>query len=108
MTVWTIYYDDGSTFTHLNGDPVDAPPFGMVVIAQKPVDKPRSLIHGTDFYYWNSDEGEWWGTDWTGVLDRMLNRLPLSALLQGRMVSDTKYRETLRRADRDHIHLLKQ
>lgn len=99
--LWRIYYADGSTFDNLQGDPEDAPAFGVIAVVQPDERVGRQVIHQWDWYYWNSDAGQWWGGNLFGVLDRLLNRLPLGALLQGRMESSEKYSEIINRATND-------
>lgn len=98
---WRIYYSDGSTFDSLQGEPVSAPPFGIACIVQSEPSLGRVIVSTFDFYYWVDEQQQWWGSDWSGVLDRMLHRLPVYALLQGRSVDHETFRLIMRRADQD-------
>jgi hypothetical protein len=99
---WVIHYSDGSTFSDEDGQPEDAPAFGVVCIVQPDPDRKRNIMHGWDWYYYNDVEGNgpmWWGCDLHGLLDRMLHRLGVRALVQGRTVSNDIWSEMMRRAD---------
>jgi hypothetical protein len=98
---WRIYYDDGATFDDTQGDPDAAPAFGIVCIVQPDADVGRMVLQGWDWYYWEPDDGLWWGSDVYGVLDRLLHRLPVVALGQGRLVASPTFRTILQRAIED-------
>lgn len=104
MTAWEVYYDDGSTITGCL--PEEVKPFGIVCIAQKHSQKSRCLMHGWDFYYWHEEDEQWWGCDLQGLLDRLLHRLPVRALLQGRTVDNETYQNIMARADFEHLDWL--
>lgn len=101
MIDWRVYYSDGSTFDNSKGEPDDAPAFGVVCIPQPDLVTGRMIMHGWDWYYYVPDSDQWWGSDLQGVLDRLLHRLPVLALLQGRNVSNEVFREIFGRADKD-------
>lgn len=72
-----VFYSDWTTF---EGDPADAPGWGVVVIPQ----------YG----------GPWWGHDHAGLLDCLA--LPgANIVIHGRSVSSERWREFLAVADRD-------
>ena len=98
---WRIFYDDGGTFDDSQGEPVDAPAFGIVCIVQQNADVGRTILHGWDWYYWVSEKVEWWGSDIYGLLDRLLHRLATEAILQGRTVSRREFQQIMKRADKD-------
>ena len=106
VTQWEVYYDDGTTITSETGLPVEVRPFGVVCIAQRNPEKARSLMHGWDWYYWHEEDKQWWGCDLHGLIDRLLHRLPVSALLQGRTVTNEAYNAIMTRADREHLDWL--
>jgi hypothetical protein len=89
VTQWEVYYDDGTTITSEAGLPVEVRLFGIVCIAQRNPGKARLLMHGWD--YWHEEDKQWWGCDLHGLIDRLLHRLPVSALLQGRAVTNEAY-----------------
>ena len=98
---WRIYYSDGSIFDNSMGDPDDAPAFGVICIPQPDELVGRTIMHGWDWYYFIPEDQQWWGSDIYGVLDRLLHRLPVIALLQGRSVSNQIYTQIHDRADKD-------
>lgn len=100
-TEWRIYYDNGTTCDSRSRDPESAPSFGVVVIAFPDPVVGRVLMHGWDWYYWVPTEGQWWGSDIHGLLDRLLHNLPLQAVKQGRNVSNLQYAEIMGRARDD-------
>lgn len=104
MYLWRIYYSDGSTFSNIEGAPEEANPHGIVCIVQKDPDRGRNIMHGWDWYYWNDTEGNapmWWGCEIHGLLDRLLHRLSIRALLQGRTVPNNLWSSIMKQADRD-------
>jgi hypothetical protein len=62
---WVIYYDDGSTFSDVDGSPLEAPNKGVVCIADR---KQKATMHLHDWYYWHAKLGVWWGSDIHGLL----------------------------------------
>jgi len=77
---WRIYYSDDSTFSSDDGEPEDAPGWGVVVIPQ----------YG----------GGWWGHDLAGLLDCLALPGP-SIVIHGRTVAKGDWQRFLAEADRD-------
>ena len=103
---WRIYYCDGSTFDSDQGEPAEAPAFGVLAIVQRdstpePANVGRFVRNGWDWYYWQPEAREWWAGDLFGLLDRLLHCLPVGPVKQGRTTSQTVYRETMSRAHSD-------
>lgn len=128
---WRIYYADGSTFDSRQGDPKDAPGYGVICIVFYEALGKRIIAHLKDWYYWLPDVNEWWGSDIFGLLDQMtlqglafmergfwyfqnvqtspkLSRdvliyklLDEGYIKMGRNVSGEVYRGSMERADRD-------
>lgn len=108
--MWKIFYSDGSTYSSEQGSPESAPSHGIICIAQPDPDRGRNLMHGWDWYYYNDTEGNgpmWWGCDIHGLLDRLLHRLSVRALLQGRTVSNDVWENTLLEANKEYREYLK-
>ena len=98
MKKFRIYYSDGSTF---EGLPEDAPADGVIIIATYEETIGRCLLHGWDWYLYRRSEG-WYGADLHGVIDHFKNfPLDFYALKQGRTVSTKKFREILKRANKE-------
>ena len=67
--IWRIYYTDGSTFDSDDGEPEDAPCWGIAAISQKDADAGRCGVAGVDFYWWEIGDQFWSGGDLTGMSD---------------------------------------
>jgi hypothetical protein len=94
---WIIYYDDGRTFSNLEGRPSDAPKYGVQVIAQLYEGAGRETLHAKDFYLYTRER--WWGVSERGILDWVLNRLPeLEGVVEGRTISNEDFDAILTRA----------
>ena len=101
MINWRIYYEDGTTFTNLDGGPEDAPAFGMLMVVQHDDDVGRLVMHAWDWFYWRADHQQWWGADIYGLLDQLLHNKPISALKQGRNTHTATYKAILQKAIED-------
>jgi len=51
-----IYYDDGSTYSNLNGRFEDAPPDGVLGVIEKDEQHGYVIYYGKDFYYKIDDD----------------------------------------------------
>lgn len=105
---WRVYYDSGAYFSWEDGAPENVPGYGVVAIAQEgdPDDMhapKREIQHKWDWYFWEPERGEWWGCDWSGLVDRLLHRLPTSAVCQGRSVPNVLYRTIMQKAAEDDL-----
>ena len=103
---WRLYYENGSTFTNLDGSPEDTPAYGFICAAFPDHDREgnsigRMVMWGWDRYFYHEDYNEWWGCDRFGLDDRMGHRLPVRAVLFGRTVHTTVFREIFERAAND-------
>ena len=92
---WRIYYDDRSTFSSDDGYPKDAPAFGVVVIPMPDPDTGRGIVNGDDWYCWHLEDRRWWGCDIHGLLDLLLHNAPITAIKQGRSVSNSTFHEIM-------------
>lgn len=100
---WRIYYSDGTTFDSTQGEPKDAPGYGVQVIVQRDND-PRIgsyLAHRGDYYYWK--EGRWFAADREGFWLYMFVRKYAyeKVALLGESVGNELYNEILRTAKED-------
>ena len=98
---WRIYYSDRLTHDSSMGEPILAPAYGVICIVQLDPVVNRMIMHGWDWYYYEPTSGQWWGSDMDGVKDRLLHRLPVIALCQGRNVSNDDFRIIMGLADQD-------
>lgn len=95
---WKIYYADGSTFSDLDGDPADAPAWGVEFILQAddlaaPESVGRLIESGSDYYLCEGQE--WVGVDLVGLVDHLAE---MGIVKVGRTVPSSAWREIKRRA----------
>ena len=88
MLRWRIYYGDGSTFDSSLGKPDDAPAFGVQTVVEQDDSVGRTILAGFDWYYYHVESGKWWGSDIHGLLDKLLFRIEVVAISQGRNSAD--------------------
>lgn len=110
MNQWRIYYDDGSTFSWLDGSPEDAPPEGVICIVGYKHSGKRYIAHGgaidspskgyAQFYCFDLETQEWWGMDYAGLLDRLRRNL-IHAFKEGRSIPDERFQAIMQRAHED-------
>ena len=86
--MWTLFYADGNTFSSEDGTPDQAPSYGLLIVAQL-LNGRRELLFNQNFYFHVG--GEWFGMDEYGVRERLRERLPVQAMIQGRYVSIRDY-----------------
>lgn len=106
MMQWKIYYDDGSVCCSDDGLPQSVPQFGVQAIVQKdntpqPANVGRIILARWDYYWWRQDKSEWWGGKLDGVLDHLLNRLPIEAVCMGRSMNTGEFRDLMQRVEAD-------
>lgn len=101
---WRIYYDDGSTFDSTEGEALEAPALGVLVIRQPPGDDERgaTVVSLWDFYLYHRPSRRWWGVDSFGVVDQLAHRWQdFGGLVVGRMATPGVYQDALNRATAD-------
>ena len=115
--LWRLYYekfrDDESdlpwsTFDSTMGQPGDAPAFGFLLAVfpdrdRGPNEIGRYIMWGWDYYFWHPEHQEFWGCNFTGLLDRLMSRssLPIGAWFTGRTVHSTIFRQVMDAANAD-------
>ena len=98
---WKIYYDDGSTFSDLDGEPHEAPPEGFICAVGWDENGDRYIMHGWDFYCWDLEANQWWGMDRCGLHDR-LRRNKVYAYKEGRTVTKSAWQHIMGVAHREN------
>lgn len=88
---WRVYYDDGSTYDNEDGPPEEAQKQGVICTVARDERVGRTITTQYDFYWWNYEEEEWWGSDKFGLWD-YLTRPGEKIVLFGRSVPRDKYR----------------
>lgn len=101
MIDWVVYYNRETTFNNDDGDPIDAPAWGIQVIAQTDDQVGRRLISQSDFYLFI--DGKWVGVDFIGLIDHLANVLGIVKV--GRMIDRQQYRAILEQAGIDQLGL---
>lgn len=95
MLDYRIYYADG---TFYDGDPFNAPIFGVLVIVEKDKEQGRRLILGGDYYGW--DGKRWFPYDFPGLFD-YLQTNGAKRVLIGRLVSNEDFQKIYDLANTD-------
>lgn len=69
---WKVFYVNGYSFSHVDGEPQDAPGGGVVAVVQED-DTVGVLVHrGTDFYVFDEFYGGWYGLDVFGLTQYLM------------------------------------
>lgn len=95
---WIVWYDDGSSFTDRDGEPHEAPRWGVMCIAAYSADHGRMIWHGTDYYVWDT---EWISCDFVGLIDYLTRPGKEKTVLIGRHVSPRTFYAIYNAADSD-------
>ena len=95
--MWKIYYGDGSTFSHKDGDPSDAPAWDVQVIVQLDPQTGRYNQTGDDYYVWRE---KWVGVDQVGFIDYLAHECP-SIVKFGRTIGNERHKAILKKANED-------
>lgn len=97
---WRIFYDDGTTFSDLDGQPHEAPPRGFICAVGYDERGRRYIMHGWDHYYFDREANQWWGCEIHGLIDRLcMNRVYAYKL--GRTVMVSEWQRLMAAADAD-------
>lgn len=83
--MWTVFYDDGSKFSSLDGRAQDAPRQGVVCITQG-----SSILHRQETYCW--ERGSWVGHDRIAC-ERYLDKEKHPVRLAGYSVTNERFLE---------------
>lgn len=68
---WRVCYTDGSDFTHLDGEPADAPGSNVAAVAQEDAAIGLAVHHGKDFYVFDAAFGGWVEMDYFGLAQHL-------------------------------------
>lgn len=98
---WGIYYEDGSRFTNLDGEPFEAPATGVQVIVQLDDRTGRYNQCMDDAYIFR--DGRWWGSDRIGMLIALMSRKEAVVVRFGTQVSNDRFQAILLQAEKDEI-----
>lgn len=97
---WKLYYADDATFSSEDGSPADAPPSGVLLIAQIDPDTGWSVLCRASCYVYLVDA--WQEADWFDVIDLCSTRLQdIKGVVIGRLVTKAEFVACYQRAQRD-------
>lgn len=100
MVGWIVWYDDGSSFSSLEGSPQDAPRIGVICICERSQEHGRIIWVGHDYYWWH-DDGVWVGGDASGLNDYLDQPGAYKVRLKGRSVPATRHHRIYKLACED-------
>jgi hypothetical protein len=95
MPEFRIYYDEDKTY---DGDPFNAPVFGVLAIVQKHPAHGREIVQGGDYFVLDGDR--WRSVDFIGMID-YLQYPGAKRVLIGRMVEREYFYSVAKRANED-------
>ena len=91
---FTVYYDDGTLFRDADGEPGQAPAWGVQAVCQDDGDD-RVVVAGDDFYFYDPTQKRWFGVDLIGLVDVLTHG---GFLKVGRFIAHSRYAEILSQA----------
>jgi hypothetical protein len=95
--MWTLYYEDGSTFTSAEGEPNDSSEWGVVCITQNVPN--RDVVWNENYYIYRTDRGYWTGHDLIGFVDQQVHFAPYIICVRvGRDGDTTEFKRILKEA----------
>jgi hypothetical protein len=87
---WLIHYDDGSTFSSLDGEPHEAPRDGVQTVTVADEMAGRLVWFGFDFYCW---QDEWVPRSLTGLMHYLRQPGREKIVLQATAMGYRRFRE---------------
>ena len=95
---WQIYYEDGSTFSDVDGEPCAAPGYGVLCLWQ-----PRQPLYSADYYVYRTDYGSWVEVKLDGLIDHLVPHAPeVVAVKAGRAVPLAVWKAAMARMTEAH------
>lgn len=92
---WMIFYDDGTTYSDVDGSPFDAPSRGVQIICHECPDVGRTLNGKEDYYWWNGTR--WFGGDQFGLFDYLISNGPKKVIF-GRVIDNESFQKIIKQA----------
>ena len=93
--MYRIYYADETTY---DGDPFNAPAFGVLLILEPDKESGRRFVSNGDFYIWTGER--WFDVDYFGLID-YLAQPGHKKVIFGRLVSNEDWHKIYFLADND-------
>lgn len=87
---WKIFYADNSTFSNQDGEPQDAPGWGVVAVVQEDSVVGVQVHQQNDFYCFAPEFGGWYALDYFGFA-QYLARPGLKIVKLGDVMPTEKY-----------------
>jgi hypothetical protein len=94
---YRIYYAESETY---DGEPQNAPAFGVLLILEKDAEHGRRIVSGGDYYGFIVAERRWRAFDQIGMID-YLAQSGWKKVVIGRMVSNQDWQAVYRKAEAD-------
>jgi len=69
---WKVFYVNGFSFSHVDGEPQDAPGGGVTAVVQEDETVGLLIHRGTDFYVFDEYYGGWVGMDVFGLTQYLM------------------------------------
>lgn len=96
---WRVYYDNGS-FDSTQGEPNEAPAYGVICVVQPDNSVGRVIVQRWDYYVYR--QGEWYGHHLDGLLyELMYHADEIEAVKAGRTIETNLYLSILDQANKD-------
>tara|TARA_R110000772_G_scaffold81597_3_gene173498 strand:- start:1425 stop:1760 length:336 start_codon:yes stop_codon:yes gene_type:complete len=98
---WQIYYADGSTFSHLDGEPHEAPSEFFICALGYDQDGSRYIMHGWNYYRWDKETNVWWGMDRQGLHTRLRHGGDIYAYKEGYTIAKELWGNFMSKANKN-------
>ncbi len=88
---WIIFYDDGHSFSSLDGQAWEAPRSYVLCIAVADPSCGAYVLAETNYYAWHYEDSKWVGHDLSGLIQYLHKPGDRKLVLCGYYVSRTRY-----------------
>lgn len=109
VPTWTLYYEDGTWFSSIDGEPYQSPVWGAVMVTQ--YDREPRACQNDPFLIHRTDQDQWYGCDHAGLLDQLSHfSHVIDCVRVGRWMPSENYRQVRSQANEElkAIGLLKK
>jgi len=97
---WTLWYDDETVFTSLDGEPNDSPRWGVVCVTQP--GKAKDVLWNEWAYIYHEDMEIWTQHDLVGFIDQQVHFSPMITCVRiGRDMLTGRFKEIVERATKE-------
>lgn len=103
---WLIRYHDGSEFSNRDGEPWEAPRYGVMEVLY--CDAGTGVSHeGSPAGYWVWRDGQWSGVDTQGWWDYLYHHPGPLTMIFGRTIKDAEWESRVSQLAKDRFHIEK-